>query len=383
ARTHQELAAIGLAKQHLVINGVLPEREVGHDALAAAIRRHEQEALAAIPAVLRTLPIDHLPLKAVNLVGVEALSSLFSDRDEAAPASTGTFASSIDLPRLSTLVDEIAKTGHGLVMMMGKGGVGKTTLAAAVAVALAQRGLPVHLTTSDPAAHLTDTLSGSLDNLEVSRIDPQAEITRYRQHVLDTKGQDLDADGRAMLEEDLRSPCTEEIAVFQAFSRIIREAGKKFVVMDTAPTGHTLLLLDATGAYHREATRHIDPHVHHTTPMMRLQDPERTKVMIVTLAETTPVLEAAGLQEELRRAGIEPWAWLINNSLSAATTSSPLLKQRAACELAQIEAVRTRYATRVALVPMQDKEPIGIERLLNLVDPQPAPDLAAATRTVL
>jgi arsenite-transporting ATPase len=381
ARTHQELAAIGLSRQHLVINGVLPEREAAHDALAAAIRRHEQEALAAMPALLRTLPIDHLPLKAANLVGVEALSNLFSDRDEAAPVASGTFANSIDLPRLSTLVDEIAKTGHGLVMMMGKGGVGKTTLAAAVAVALAQRGLPVHLTTSDPAAYLTDTLSGTMDNLDVSRIDPQAEITRYRQHVLDTKGQDLDAEGRAMLEEDLRSPCTEEIAVFQAFSRIIREAGKKFVVMDTAPTGHTLLLLDATGAYHRDATRHIDPHLHHTTPMMRLQDSERTKMMIVTLAETTPVLEAAHLQEELRRAGIEPWAWLINNSLSAAPTSSPLLKQRASFELAQIDAVRTRYATRVALVPMQAEEPIGLERLLNLVEPQRAPDLAVATRT--
>jgi len=380
ARTHQELAAIGLARQHLVINGVLPEGEAGRDALAAAIRRHEREALASMPAVLRNLPTDQLPLKAVNLVGVEALSSLFSDRDEAAPMTAGTFANSNDLPRLSTLVGEIAKTGHGLVMMMGKGGVGKTTLAAAVAVALAQRGLPVHLTTSDPAAHLTDTLSGSLDNLEVSRIDPQAEITRYRQHVLDTKGQGLDVEGRAMLEEDLRSPCTEEIAVFQAFSRIIREAGKKFVVMDTAPTGHTLLLLDATGAYHREATRHIDSHLHHTTPMMRLQDPERTKVMIVTLAETTPVLEAAHLQEELRRAGIEPWAWLINNSLSAAPTSSPLLKQRAAFELAQIEVVRTRYATRVVLVPMQAEEPIGLERLLDLVEPQSAPDLAGATR---
>jgi len=381
ARTHQELAAIGLARQHLVINGVLPEREAAQDVLAAAIRRHEQEALAAMPALLRSLPIDHLPLKAANLVGVEALSNLFSDRDEAAPVPAGMVANSIDLPRLSTLVDEIAKTGHGLVMMMGKGGVGKTTLAAAVAVALAQRGLPVHLTTSDPAAHLTDTLSGTMDNLDVSRIDPQAEITRYRQHVLDTKGQDLDAEGRAMLEEDLRSPCTEEIAVFQAFSRIIREAGKKFVVMDTAPTGHTLLLLDATGAYHRDATRHIDSHLHHTTPMMRLQDPARTKVMIVTLAETTPVLEAAHLQDELRRAGIEPWAWLINNSLSAAPTSSPLLKQRASFELAQIEAVRTRYATRVALVPMQAEEPIGFERLLNLVEPQLAPDLAASTST--
>lgn len=379
ARTHQELAAIGLSRQHLVINGVLAEREAGHDALAAAIRRHEQEALAAMPAVLRNLPTDQLPLKAANLVGVEALSNLFSDREEAAPVTAGKLASSIELPRLSTLVDEIAKTGHGLVMMMGKGGVGKTTLAAAVAVALAQRGLSVHLTTSDPAAHLTDTLSGSLENLDVSRIDPQVEITRYRQHVLDTKGKDLDAEGRAMLEEDLRSPCTEEIAVFQAFSRIIREAGKKFVVMDTAPTGHTLLLLDATGAYHRDATRHIDPHLHHTTPMMRLQDPERTKVMIVTLAETTPVLEAAGLQNELRRAGIEPWAWLINNSLSAAPSSSPLLKQRAAFELAEIEAVRTRYATRVALVPMQAEEPIGIERLLRLVEPQRTPDRTGAT----
>lgn len=372
ARTHQELAAIGLSRQYLVVNGVLPEREALHDALAAAIYRHEQEALVAMPAVLRDLPIDYLPLKAANLVGVEALSSLFSDRDDAIPVAASTVANLMDLPRLSTLVDEIAKTGHGLVMMMGKGGVGKTTLAAAVAVALAQRGLPVHLTTSDPAAHLTCTLSGTLDNLDVSRIDPHAEIARYREHVLGTKGKDLDAQGLAMLEEDLRSPCTEEIAVFQAFSRIIREAGKKFIVMDMAPTGHTLLLLDATGAFHREATRHIDPHLHHTTPMMRLQDPERTKVMIVTLAETTPVLEAAELQDELRRAGIEPWAWLINNSLSVALTSSPLLKQRAAFELAQIEAVRTRHAKRIALVPMQIEEPVGIERLLNVVEPQDA-----------
>lgn len=376
ARTHAELAAIGLSRQNLVINGVLPESEAVYDALAAAIHRREQEAIANMPAVLRDMPLDQLPLKAFNLVGVEALSGLFSDRDEAAPVVADAPAKSVELPPLSTLVDEIAATGHGLIMMMGKGGVGKTTLAAAVAVALAERGLPVHLTTSDPAAHLTDTLAGSLDNLEVSRIDPQAETERYRQHVLVTKGKDLDAQGRAMLEEDLRSPCTEEIAVFQAFSRVISEAGKVFVVMDTAPTGHTLLLLDATGAYHREVTRHIiDPHVHYTTPMMQLQDRARTKVMIVTLAETTPVLEAANLQADLRRAGIEPWAWLINNSLSAAPTSSPLLKQRAAFELTLIESVRIRYAKRVALVPMQAEEPIGIEPLLTLVEPLSGPSL--------
>jgi arsenite-transporting ATPase len=252
-------------------------------------------------------------------------------------------------------------------MLMGKGGVGKTTLAAAIAVGLAHRGLPTHLTTSDPAAHLTETLVGSLENLTVSRIDPHEETERYRQHVLESKGAKLDAQGRALLEEDLRSPCTEEIAVFQAFSRIIREAGKKFVVMDTAPTGHTLLLLDATGAYHREVTRQMgDKGMHYTTPMMQLQDGKQTKVLIATLAETTPVLEAANLQADLRRAGIEPWAWIINTSVAAASARSPLLRQRAANELREINAVAGQHAQRYAVAPLLRNEPVGVARLLEL-----------------
>jgi arsenite-transporting ATPase len=268
---------------------------------------------------------------------------------------------------LSSLVDTISLDGHGLVMTMGKGGVGKTTIAAAIAVELAHRGLEVHLTTSDPAAHLSETLAGSLDNLTVSRIDPHVEIERYRNHVMQTKGAQLDDAGRALLAEDLRSPCTEEIAVFQAFSRIIREAGRKFVVMDTAPTGHTLLLLDATGSYHREIERQMGGKgLHFTTPMMQLQDPRQTKVVIVTLAETTPVLEAANLQADLRRAGIEPWAWVVNNSVAAARPHSPLLQQRARNELREIESVAQQHATRYAVVPLLKDEPIGVARLLQL-----------------
>jgi arsenite-transporting ATPase len=252
-------------------------------------------------------------------------------------------------------------------MLMGKGGVGKTTLAAAIAVELAQRGLPVHLTTSDPAAHLSETLNGALEHLMVSRIDPHVETERYRLQVLETKAANLDAKGLALLEEDLRSPCTEEIAVFQAFSRVIREAGKKFVVMDTAPTGHTLLLLDATGAYHREMSRQMaDSDVQYLTPMMQLQDAKQTKVLLVTLAETTPVLEAANLQADLRRAGIEPWAWVINNSIAATTVHSLLLRQRADNELHEIERVANIHAHRYAVVPLLKEEPVGVERLLEL-----------------
>ena len=370
-RTHQELAAIGLSQQYLVINGVLPVEALHADPLAAAIHQREALALANMSDALQALPQDRLALKPFNLVGLEALRHLLNDTPVAASAAPLAVPTP-QAPNLSQLVDDIAADGHGLVMLMGKGGVGKTTLAAAVAVELAHRGLPVHLTTSDPAAHLAQTLDGTLDNLTVSRIDPHEVTERYRAHVLSTKGAKLDAEGRAMLEEDLRSPCTEEIAVFQAFSRIIREAGKKFVVMDTAPTGHTLLLLDATGAYHRDIVRQMgDTGVHFTTPMMQLQDPKQTKVLIVTLAETTPVLEAANLQADLRRAGIEPWAWVINNSLAACAPAAPLLRQRARNELREIEAVATQHAQRYALVPLMQSEPVGVQRLLDLASRSP------------
>ncbi len=365
ARTHAELAAIGLKQQYLVINGLLPKAEAAGDDLAAAICEREQAALAATPNELRTLPCDHIQLKPFNLVGIPALRQLLGETT-VQPTADEDEPVTLHAPSLSELVDDVAADGHGLVMLMGKGGVGKTTLAAAVAVELARRGLPVHLTTSDPAAHLAETLHGSMSNLTVSRIDPHAETERYRREVLAAKGAKLDAQGRALLEEDLRSPCTEEIAVFQAFSRVIRAAGQKFVVMDTAPTGHTLLLLDATGAYHREVARQVGAGAHFTTPMMQLQDPKRTKVLLVTLAETTPVLETANLQADLRRAGIEPWAWVINNSVAAAQPRSPLLRQRARNELREVEAVASRYARRYAVVPLLRDEPIGVHRLLEL-----------------
>jgi arsenite-transporting ATPase len=362
-RTHRELAAIGLTRQHVIINAVLPAPLDDTDPLGTAIRLREQAAIASLPTQLRDLPLDQVELKATNMVGVDALGALFTTNEPTPPTAMAVPLEGFTDAPLSDLIDELATQDHGLIMCMGKGGVGKSTIAAAIAVALVGRGHQVHLTTTDPAGHLSETLGGTLENLQVSSIDP-AEATRsYRDHVMATKGARLDQQGRAMLAEDLLSPCTEEVAVFQAFSRVISESRRTFVVVDTAPTGHTLLLLDATGSYHRDVARNMGENMHFTTPLMRLQDPQETKVILVTLAETTPVLEGAELQADLERAQIHPWAWVVNNSLAAAAPTSALLRLRASEELPQINKVKDEHSTRLAVVPILPTEPVGIPAL--------------------
>ena len=370
-RTYFELNQIGIGGGFVVVNGVLPEA-AGGEGLAQALRAREASAIAAIPPAVAGLPRDVLDLKPGNMVGIPALESLFAATPGTGIAAAAKPAEIEDAP-LAALVDEMELDGHGLVMCMGKGGVGKTTVAAAIAVALARRGHAVHLTTTDPAAHLGETLHGSIPGLTVSRIDPEAAIQEYRRHVMETKGRNLDDAGRAALAEDLMSPCTDEVAVFRQFSKVVQESRRHFVVMDTAPTGHTLLLLDATGSYHREISRQVGDTMGFVTPLMRLQDPAQTKVVLVTLAETTPVLEAEGLHDDLERAGIHPWAWVINNSIAAAHPQTQFLRARAASEIDQITKVQS-LAPRVALIPLLPEEPIGDEKLsaLTALSSQPA-----------
>ena len=366
ARTTTELDRIGIHAGALVVNAVLPDT-AGNEPLAAALRQREQQALAQLPPSVSTLPRDVLTLKAVNVMGLAALRALLDHTSGAEPDVAASFGSDLIQHPLSDLVDEIEAGGHGLVMCMGKGGVGKTTIAAAIAIALAERGHPVHLTTTDPAAHLEQTLAGTVDNLRVTRIDPVLATQEYRDHVMQTKGAQLDDAGRATLAEDLLSPCTEEVAVFRQFSAVIREGRKGFVIVDTAPTGHTLLLLDAAGSYHRDMVRQMGTTEGFKTPMMMLQDPDLTKVILVTLPEQTPVLEASILRADLERAGITPWAWVINGSVAAAQPSSPFLRTRAASERGPIEAAAAA-SDRFAVVPIQVLEPVGVSRLRALTN---------------
>ncbi|MBL8704170.1 MAG: arsenical pump-driving ATPase [Rhodospirillales bacterium] len=368
ARTSTELRALGLSNQRLIINGVF-KAATANDPIAAALEQAGQQALRDMPDLLRPLPRDAVPLRSFDMVGLDALRALFGQANFDAPLPAASPPQALGLPRLDRLIDDLSARGRGLVMVMGKGGVGKTTIAAAIASGLVRRGHQVHLSTTDPAAHLSMTLAGELPGLRVDRIDPKAETERYVEKIMTTRGHDLDEEGRALLREDLRSPCTEEVAVFHAFSRIVAEARSAFVVLDTAPTGHTLLLMDATGAYHRQMTRDLSPQPgagRVVTPLMRLQDPGYTHVILVTLPETTPVSEAAALQDDLRRARIEPYAWVINRSLAATGTTDPVLRQRLAGERAQIDRVCNGLSSNVFVVPWQAVAPVGTAALAGL-----------------
>jgi len=465
ARSSKELAEMNLKNQKLVVNGVFQAMDPA-DQVAVGMQALGQQALAAMDPALRGIVAAELPLQPFNMVGLDRLSHLFQPpaaitNDEVPPLNPSPGVREMLATPLAKLVDEIAAPGNGLVLVMGKGGVGKTTTAACIAVELAMRGYPVHLSTTDPAAHVADTLAGEVDGpLTVSRIDPHAETEAYIADVMAKYGASKDEKARALMLEDLRSPCTEEVAVFQAFHRVIRQCTSRFVILDTAPTGHTLLLLDQTGAYHKETMRvaaggdaasccapgaepgacgplsdagTVDspateapaatpatdsapgtcapgtcgpppeasaasscapgacapgtcgPPANETpgpTPLEILRDPMKTKILLVTLPETTPISEAAALQEDLRRAGIEPYGWVVNNALSATATTDPLLRFRAAAECQQLERLGAGgLAKRVALMPFALERPVASPLLLRQVWNGPRPATAEKLTT--
>jgi arsenite-transporting ATPase len=363
-RTSRELAELGITNQRLIVNGVCATSDP-HDTLARALEARGRDALSAMPNALAALPRSVVPLCSFAPMGVCGLRRVFSSgAASAVPVNDQACA----LPgRLSTLVDGLERAGHGAILTMGKGGVGKTTTAAAIAVDLASRGHEVLLSTTDPAAHVAEAIPGAVPHLRVTCIDPVAETRPYSDEVL-TAASSLDARGRDLLEEDLRSPCTEEIAVFRALARTVSQGEYGLVVLDTAPTGQTLLLLDAAEAYHREVSRTqgaVPDAVRQLLP--RLRDPDFTKVLLVTVPEATPVHEAAQLQDDLRRAGIEPFAGVINQDFAGAHVSDPILRERGVREQPYVNEVSEQLATRVAWTPWYAEPPVGRVRLLEFV----------------
>ena len=367
-RASGELKEIGIKNQMLIINGLLQNHNE-EDEISSAFYRRQRDALKQIPESLKETITYSLPYVSYSLTGVENLRNLFKPF-EISNIEVDTENHPVNLPGLKAVIEDFSNSGTKLIFTMGKGGVGKTTIASVLAVGLVEKGHRVHLTTTDPAAHLDyqfhrDHLN---QNLTISSINPKVEVEKYKADVIAKSGKDLDEAGLAYLKEDLESPCTEEIAVFQAFAEVVAKSENEIVVIDTAPTGHTLLLLDASQSYSKEierSTGEVSESARKLLPQIR--NPKDTSVVIITLAEATPVLEASRLQDDLKRANINPKWWVINQSLSATNTNDPILKGKAMAEKEWIQEVNENKAEKTAIIPWLPEEKVGYDKLKDYI----------------
>jgi arsenite/tail-anchored protein-transporting ATPase len=359
-RASKELQDIGVGNQVFIINGVLEEH---NDYLSSAIYEKQQNALKDMPEGLKKIETFKIPLRPYNVTGLENVRAFLKDNNI---KYNGETLSNDNTFKLNNIIEDLYNSNKKVIFTMGKGGVGKTTVAAAIALGLAKKGKNIHLTTTDPAAHLKFILDESY-GITLSNIDEKEELEKYKEEVLSKARETMNDDDIAYVEEDLRSPCTQEIAVFRAFAEIVDRSENQVVVIDTAPTGHTLLLLESTQSYNKEIQRsqgEIPESVRNLLP--KLKDEKETEVIIVTLAETTPVYEAMRLQKDLNRAGIHSKWWVINSSFYAANTTNEILKVKASNEIQWINKVNEISEGHFAIIEWMTEEVKG-EKLLDLL----------------
>ncbi|NFI56037.1 arsenical pump-driving ATPase [Clostridium botulinum] len=361
-RASNELEDIGVKNQILIINGVLQQCD---DYLSKSIYDKQQNSLKDIPEGLKNIKTFEIPLRPYNITGLENVRSLLKDNYTVVDNE---ILNITEIPKLNSIIEDLYKNDKKVIFTMGKGGVGKTTIAAAIALGLSKKGKKVHLTTTDPAGHLKFVLDESY-GISLSNIDEKEELEKYKEEVLGkARENNMSEEDIAYVEEDLRSPCTQEIAVFRAFAEIVEKSENQVVVIDTAPTGHTLLLLESTESYNREIVRSegdIPESVIKLLP--KLKNHKDTEVIIVTLAETTPVYEAMRLQEDLNRAEIYSKWWVINSSLYATNTSNEILKAKASNEIRWINKVDKISNGNFAVIKWKPEE-IKDDRLKELLD---------------
>lgn len=351
-----ELSSQGMKNQHLIINGVFKSDD--NDEVAKAFSMKSQDAISSIPTSLEDLEHTQVGFYPKGIVGVQSLRSIVNEEiasefDGVNKKLEDELKNSLDgIDSWENLIEGFEKDGNGLIMTMGKGGVGKTTIASLIASKLVSKGHKVTLSTTDPAAHL-EYISQNNDNLILEKIDPKIETKKHVDSVIAKNEGKLSKDDMALLKEELSSPCIEEIAIFEAFAKTVQKAKDRFVVLDTAPTGHTLLLLDASNAYHKEVLKNSNDEVSNelTQLLPRIKDKKFTKILLVSLAEATPTHEAKDLQEDLKRAGITPYSWIVNRSFALTESSNNLLCQKGLNELKYINEIKNDLSENLVISP--------------------------------
>lgn len=358
-RASKELSDLGVRNQILVINGIL---KVHDDEISDKLYQKQQTALEHMPSELKTISAYHVPLRAYNITGLDNVRALLKEERCVVLNDKLNFD---NIAKLSDIVTYLDSSDKKVIFTMGKGGVGKTTVAAAIALGLSKKGKKVHLTTTDPAAHLKYVIDET-SGITMSHIDEREELKKYRNEVLSKARENgLSDEDIAYIEEDLRSPCTQEISVFRAFAEIVEKADDEIVVIDTAPTGHTLLLLESTQSYNKEIQRTKGETPEAVKKLLPRLKSDETEVIIVTLPEATPVYEAMRLEEDLSRAGIHTKWWVINSSLYAAGTTNQMLKAKASNEIEWINKVYENTDGNVALIAWK-AEDVKDDTLLSL-----------------
>jgi len=365
ARASSELKFLGLRNQKLIINGVF--KTPSEDKVAKAFSLRSEIAMQDMPGAIKKLDATIIYFRAHGVIGIEALRGIsegqqdivdFKAMDRLESELPGALNNTYKWP---DFLENLEKDGTGVIMTMGKGGVGKTTIAAMIAVQLAGRGHKVLLSTTDPAAHISKVLQSDIANLSVDKINPKIETRKYVDEVLNENKGKLSKEDMDLLKEEMRSPCIEEIAVFKAFARTVAKGENQFIVLDTAPTGHTLLLLDATESYHREVAKSTDTLSADVRELLpRIRDPKFTKIVIISLAEATPTHEAEFLQNDLQRAGIKPFGWVINRNFAVSGSKDPLICAKGLHELSFIRETANSLSERTVIIPWMANENIHI-----------------------
>lgn len=346
ARSARELAQLGIDNQLLVLNGIMDSSE-SDDSLAKAMFSTQQQALKTMPETLATMETLYVPLRSYNMDTVDNIRKMLVSDHAAIAQSAGT---TTGYKKLDDLIRALHDEGKRVVFTMGKGGVGKTTIATRIALGLKALGDDVLLTTTDPANHLNTQMADHY-GIETAVIDEKKVLEAYKDEVR-AKAREAGVTDFSYIEEDLRSPCTQEIAVFRRFAEIVMQADDKTVVIDTAPTGHALLLLDSTQSYDRQIA-HSEGDAPEAVQRLlpRLRDDILSDFVIVTLPEPTPVLESKRLRDDLERAGIHQQWWVINQCLILNHSTDSFLRAKANSEVKWIEEVRRIADSHLVLRP--------------------------------